>query len=69
MNNNEVKKICGIKEISNYLDLSESMIRKMVRKNIIPFFRLGNRLKFDLYEINKWLNVLKEKEIKNKMIL
>ena len=69
MNNNEVKKLCGIKEISNYLDLSESMIRKMVRENSIPFFRLGNRLKFDLLEINKWLNVLKDKEIKNKMIL
>ncbi len=62
MNNNEVKNLCGIKEVSNYLDISESMIRKMVREKTIPFFRIGNRLKFDLIEINNWLDNLKKRE-------
>lgn len=62
MNNNEAKNLCGIKEVSNYLDISESMIRKMVREKTIPFFRIGNRLKFDLIEINNWLDNLKKKE-------
>lgn len=62
MNINEAKNLCGIKEVSNYLDLSESMIRKMVREKTIPFFRIGNRLKFDLIEINNWLDNLKKRE-------
>ena len=62
MNSNEVKNLCGIKEVSNYLDLSESMIRKMVREKTIPFFRIGNRLKFDLIEINNWLDSIKKME-------
>ncbi len=62
MNINEAKNLCGIKEVSNYLDLSESMIRKMVREKTIPFFRIGNKLKFDLIEINNWLDNLKKRE-------
>lgn len=49
------KDICNIVELSNYLKISVSMIRKLVRQKEIPFFRIGNRLYFDLQKINLWV--------------
>ena len=62
-----MKTILDLKEVSNYLKLSESMVRKMVREKTIPYFRLGYRLKFDLDEINKWIEKLSEEESKNSL--
>jgi len=56
------KEICNIKDLSNYLKISISEIRKLVREKKIPNFRLGNRIMFDLIEINKWVEKLSEKE-------
>ena len=63
-----MKTILDLKEISNYLKMSESKIRKMVREKTIPYFRLGYRLKFDLDEINKWIEKLSDEESKNSLI-
>ncbi|HJJ08475.1 MAG TPA: helix-turn-helix domain-containing protein [Bacilli bacterium] len=56
------KNICNIKELSIYLQTSIPQIRKLVREKKIPHFRVGNRIKFDLNEINKWIEKLQEKE-------
>jgi len=56
------KEICNVKDLSNYLKISISEIRKLVREKKIPNFRLGNRIMFDLIEINKWVEKLSEKE-------
>lgn len=56
------KNICNIKELSIYLQTSIPQIRKLVREKKIPYFRVGNRIKFDLKEINKWIEKLQEKE-------
>lgn len=56
------KNICNIKELSIYLQTSIPQIRKIVREKKIPHFRVGNRIKFDLNEINKWIEKLQEKE-------
>lgn len=61
-----MKDILEIKELSNYLQVSISEIRKLVRQKNIPYFRIGNRLKFDLANINLWIEELEEK---NKKIL
>lgn len=58
------KNICNIKELSIYLQTSIPQIRKLVREKKIPHFRVGNRIKFDLNEINKWIEKLQEKEAK-----
>ncbi len=55
-------KICGIKELMGYLNMSESGIRELVRRKEIPFFRIGTRIKFDLVEINKWIEEKKAEE-------
>lgn len=61
-----MKEILDIKQLSNYLQVSISEIRKLVRQKNIPYFRIGNRLKFDLANINLWIEELEEK---NKKIL
>lgn len=56
------KEICNIKDLSSYLKISTSEIRKLVREKKIPNFRLGTRIMFDLIEINKWVEKLAKKE-------
>ncbi len=60
-----MKIILDLKGISKYLNISESMIRKLVRERKIPYFRIGNRLKFDINEVNKWIKESQEKETLN----
>ena len=60
------KEIINIQELSSYLTISIPEIRKLVRQSNIPYFRIGNRLKFDLANINLWIEELEEK---NKKIL
>ena len=57
-----MKEIYSIKEISNYLQISISMTRKLVKEKKIPYFKIGNRIKFNIYEINKWVLKNQEKE-------
>ena len=52
------KNICDIKELSTYLQTSIPQIRKLVREKRIPYFRVGNRIKFDLNTNNKWIEKL-----------
>ena len=60
------KEIINIQELSSYLKISIPEIRKLVSQKNIPYFRIGNRLKFDLANINLWIEELEEK---NKKIL
>ena len=61
------KEICDIQTLSSYLKVSVSEVRKLVREKKIPFFRVGNRLRFDLKSINTWLEKLQEKESKKSL--
>ena len=62
-----MREICDIKYVSNYLQVSVPEVRKLVRMNEIPFFRVGNRLKFDINNIDKWIEKLEEKEQQNSL--
>ena len=64
-----MKDVCGTKEIATYLDISISEIRKLVREKRIPYFRIGNRIKFDLNKINAWLDEKEKKEIESQTML
>ena len=50
-------------QLSGYLNISTSLIRKLVRKKEIPFNRIGVKLLFQKNEIDKWL---KENQNANK---
>lgn len=56
------KEICDIKELSTYLKISISEIRKLVREKKIPHFRVNSAIRFDINTINKWVEKLEEKE-------
>lgn len=62
-----MKEICDIKDLSGYLKVSISEIRKLVRERKIPFFRVGNRLRFDLKKVNNWLEKLEEENAKKSL--
>lgn len=47
--------ILTIKELALYLGVSQSLIRTQVRKNKIPYFRLGNRILFYEDDIVKFI--------------
>jgi len=45
----------NITELADYLNVSISLIRKLVRNKEIPYNRLGVKLLFSKVEIDKWL--------------
>ena len=61
------KEICDIQTLSSYLKVSVSEVRKLVRENKVPYFRVGNRLRFDLKKINNWLEKLEEENVKKSL--
>ncbi len=44
-----------VKELSKYLNISISLIRKLVRNKDIPYNRIGVKLLFSRVEIDNWL--------------
>lgn len=61
------KEICDIQTLSSYLKVSVSEVRKLVREKKVPYFRVGNRLRFDLKKINNWLEKLEEENAKKSL--
>lgn len=47
--------LLDIKDLSVYLNVSVSLLRKLVRRNEIPYNRIGVKLMFQKNEIDKWL--------------
>lgn len=63
------KQMCDLKTISEYLNVSVPYIRKLVRAKMIPYYKLGNRLKFDIEEINRWIELHRQEERKSILLL
>lgn len=56
----------SVKELSDYLSISESLVRKLVKKGELPHNRLGAKILFSKSEIDRWLldhQINKEGEI------
>ncbi len=64
-----MKEIYNIRELSNYLKISPSEIRKLVRQNKIPYFRVGNRIKFEKQSINEWIENLEKDNSRNSIFI
>ncbi|MDD2391563.1 MAG: helix-turn-helix domain-containing protein [Bacilli bacterium] len=43
-----------VKELSNYLGFSISMIRKLIRQNEITYYKIGSKILFDKEDIDLW---------------
>lgn len=52
----------NIKEASNYLKCSESILRKMIKNKSISYYRIGNRIFFRKETIDLWI---KNQELQN----
>lgn len=50
------KIIFNVKELISYLHCSESLIRKLVVTNNIPYFRVGKKILFEKEKIDCWIN-------------
>lgn len=50
-----MRKVLNVKEVKDYLSVSESTIRKLVRENKIPYFRIASKILFDQDKIDKWI--------------
>lgn len=48
--------ILNVKEVTKYLSVSESTIRKLVREKKIPHFRILSKILFDKELIDKWVS-------------
>lgn len=47
--------VMNIKQLAIYLGCSESSIRKMIRENILSFYKIGNRYLFRKNYIDSWI--------------
>lgn len=47
--------VMNIKQLASYLGCSESSIRKMIRKNILEFYKIGNRYLFRKDYVDNWI--------------
>lgn len=63
------KEICGVNELATYLGISVSGVRKLVREKRIPYFKVLSCIKFDLKEINEWLEKSEKEESKFSILL
>jgi excisionase family DNA binding protein len=55
------KRFLSVKNLAVFLDVSEHTVRKWVEKGSIPFVRIrdSNTIRFDVFEIVKWVNPTK----------
>ncbi len=51
-----MEEIYNVKEVAKYLNCSQSTIRKLLRNNQIPYFRVGYRIFFKKSLIDLWIS-------------
>ena len=57
--------VLNIKELAKYLNCSISSIRKLVRANQIPYFRICSKICFNKSQIDEWI---KERTVRCEVI-
>lgn len=57
------KRLLTPKEVSEYLGISVKGIYNMVYRRQIPFVKIGGRLKFDIRDIDNWIEENKFKDV------
>jgi len=56
----------NVHELSNYLNISESSVRKMVKNNKIPFFKVFSKILFNKDKIDQWISASGTEEFNQK---
>jgi len=55
-----MRKLIGIKELSDKLDIPVNTIYSWTSMKVIPFYKVGRLVKFEEVEIEKWLEQRKQ---------
>lgn len=51
----EVERWLSLEEISKHLGVSKDTIRSWIKKDTIPFHKVGRQYKFKLSEVDEWV--------------
>lgn len=51
----ETERLYSVEEIANHIGVSKDTIRAWIKKETIPFYKVGRQYKFKLSEINAWV--------------
>ena len=52
---NEIERWLGLEEISKYLSVSKDTIRSWIKKDAIPFHKVGRQYRFKISEVDAWI--------------
>lgn len=52
---NDIERWYSLGEISNHLGVSKDTIRAWIRKETIPFYKVGRQYKFKVSEVDAWV--------------
>ena len=58
MRGDNMNRMMTVKELANYLNCSESVIRKLKREKKIPYLKLAGKILFNKEKIDKWIQAL-----------
>ena len=59
----EVEKWVSLEEIAIHIGLSKDTVRNYIKKDQIPFYRIGKQYKFKISEVDAWIESGKSAEI------
>lgn len=60
---NEPEKWSSLEEIANHLGVSKDTIRNWIKKEVMPYQRVGKMYKFKISEIDAWVESGKSAKI------
>ena len=60
-NNSSSLKILNVKDIASILKMKESWVRQRVHKDEIPYYKIGNLVRFNYEDILIWLENKRER--------
>ena len=49
------RRFLNVRELANYLSVSEETIRSWIKRGQIPYSKLGRSVRFDIYKVELWL--------------
>ena len=59
----EIEKWVSLEEIADHMGISKDTIRNYIKKEQIPYYRIGKQNKFKISEIDAWIESGKSAEI------
>ncbi len=51
----ETERLYSVEEVADHLNVSQDTIRAWIKKDVIPFYKVGRRYKFNMSEIDEWV--------------